>query len=122
MVKHRYVKQGPDACLRQIGDAELFQHRVCNRVTNGKGSPLYLAHYQTVGYIDDAMLVELRPRQQTRIYKQDTSEIVKGDNAEGLLAQPNIDGALVGGASLDAAGFGKTIESAERLAESAERE
>ncbi len=46
---------------------------------------------------------------------------VKGDNAEGLLAQPNIDGALVGGASLDAAGFGKIIDSAERLAESAER-
>lgn len=46
---------------------------------------------------------------------------VKADNAEGLLAQPNIDGALVGGASLDAAGFGKIIDSAERLAESAER-
>lgn len=46
---------------------------------------------------------------------------VKGDNAEGLLAQPNIDGALVGGASLDAAGFGKIIDSAERLAESAEQ-
>jgi triosephosphate isomerase len=46
---------------------------------------------------------------------------VKGDNAEGLLAQPNIDGALVGGASLDAAGFGKIIDSAERLAEAAER-
>jgi triosephosphate isomerase (TIM) len=46
---------------------------------------------------------------------------VKADNAEGLLAQPNIDGALVGGASLDAAGFGKIIDSAERLAESAEQ-
>lgn len=46
---------------------------------------------------------------------------VKADNAEGLLAQPNIDGALVGGASLDAAGFGKIIDSAERLAEAAER-
>ncbi len=49
---------------------------------DGKGSPLYLAHYQTVGYIDDSMLVELRPRQQTRIYKQDSSEIVKGELAE----------------------------------------
>jgi triosephosphate isomerase len=30
---------------------------------------------------------------------------VKADNAAGLLAQPDIDGALVGGASLDAAQF-----------------
>ncbi len=32
---------------------------------------------------------------------------VKPDNAQGLLTQPDIDGALVGGASLDAAGFAK---------------
>jgi len=41
---------------------------------------------------------------------------VKADNAEGLLSQPDIDGALVGGASLDAAGFGKIIEAAQSLA------
>ncbi len=41
---------------------------------------------------------------------------VKADNAEGLLAQPDIDGALVGGASLDPAGFGKIIEAAQRVA------
>lgn len=32
---------------------------------------------------------------------------VKADNAAGLLGSPDIDGALVGGASLDAAGFAK---------------
>jgi triosephosphate isomerase len=32
---------------------------------------------------------------------------VKADNAAGLLACPDIDGALVGGASLDPAGFAK---------------
>ena len=32
---------------------------------------------------------------------------VKADNAKGLLACPDIDGALVGGAALDAAGFAK---------------
>jgi triosephosphate isomerase len=42
---------------------------------------------------------------------------VKADNAEGLLGQPDIDGALVGGASLDPAGFGKIIEAAQRLAQ-----
>ena len=39
---------------------------------------------------------------------------VKADNAAELLAQPNIDGALVGGASLDAVGFGKIVEAAQR--------
>ena len=39
---------------------------------------------------------------------------VKADNAEGLLSQPDIDGALVGGASLDPSGFGKIIEAAQR--------
>jgi triosephosphate isomerase (TIM) len=46
---------------------------------------------------------------------------VKADNAEGLLGQPDIDGALVGGASLDAIGFGKIIEAAQRLAASPEQ-
>jgi triosephosphate isomerase (TIM) len=46
---------------------------------------------------------------------------VKADNAEGLLAQAEIDGALVGGASLDAAGFGKIVEAAQQLAASAEQ-
>jgi triosephosphate isomerase (TIM) len=41
---------------------------------------------------------------------------VKGDNAEGLLAQDDVDGALVGGASLDAGGFAKIALAAQRLA------
>ncbi|HSN98940.1 MAG TPA: triose-phosphate isomerase [Candidatus Nanopelagicales bacterium] len=45
---------------------------------------------------------------------------VKADNAEGLLTMDDIDGALVGGASLDPAGFGKIIEAAHRLAEPSE--
>jgi triosephosphate isomerase len=41
---------------------------------------------------------------------------VKADNALALLSQADIDGALVGGASLDAAGFGKIIEAAQQIA------
>jgi triosephosphate isomerase len=41
---------------------------------------------------------------------------VKADNAAALLAQPDVDGALVGGASLDAAGFGGILVAAQRLA------
>ncbi|MBW2455893.1 MAG: triose-phosphate isomerase [Deltaproteobacteria bacterium] len=42
---------------------------------------------------------------------------MKGANAEGLLSQPDIDGGLVGGASLKADGFGKIIEVAGKLAQ-----
>jgi triosephosphate isomerase len=40
---------------------------------------------------------------------------VKGDNAADLLAQTDIDGALVGGASLDADGFGLILRAAHSL-------
>jgi triosephosphate isomerase len=40
---------------------------------------------------------------------------VKANNVEGLLAQADIDGALVGGASLEVEGFGKIIEIAGKL-------
>jgi triosephosphate isomerase len=41
---------------------------------------------------------------------------VKPDNAETLLGQPNVDGALVGGASLKASSFVPIIRAAEKLA------
>ena len=41
---------------------------------------------------------------------------VKADNAKTLLACPNVDGALIGGASLDAASFGAIARAAESLA------
>jgi triosephosphate isomerase (TIM) len=41
---------------------------------------------------------------------------VKPDNARALLAESDVDGALVGGASLDKASFGSIVLSAESLA------
>ena len=41
---------------------------------------------------------------------------VKPDNARDLLASPDVDGALVGGASLDSAAFGAIARAAEALA------
>jgi triosephosphate isomerase len=41
---------------------------------------------------------------------------VKADNARALLAEADIDGALVGGASLEPAGFGKILAAAQELA------
>ena len=43
---------------------------------------------------------------------------VKPDNAHDLLAAPDVDGALVGGASLDAASFAAIVRAAEALAQS----
>lgn len=40
---------------------------------------------------------------------------VKSSNIQGLLAQPNVDGALIGGASLDPSEFGKTVSLATSL-------
>jgi triosephosphate isomerase len=42
---------------------------------------------------------------------------VNAQNAEGLLSQTDIDGALVGGASLQTESFGKIIETASKLAQ-----
>ena len=39
---------------------------------------------------------------------------VKGDNATDLFSQPDIDGGLVGGASLDAESFAQIIDAARR--------
>jgi triosephosphate isomerase len=39
---------------------------------------------------------------------------MKADNAEALMAQPDIDGGLVGGASLDAKSFVKIVQSAQK--------
>jgi triosephosphate isomerase len=43
---------------------------------------------------------------------------VKPDNAEELLSQPDVDGALVGGASLDVGSFTAICETAARLSRS----
>ena len=40
---------------------------------------------------------------------------VKPENAEGLLSQPDIDGALVGGACLEAGSFWKIVQAAEKV-------
>jgi triosephosphate isomerase len=40
---------------------------------------------------------------------------LKPDNAEELLSLPDVDGALVGGASLDAGDFAQIVQTAARL-------
>jgi triosephosphate isomerase len=57
-------------------------------------------------------LVADRSKEQSEITRVLYGGSVKGDNAKELLALPDIDGALVGGASLDAASFAAIISAA----------
>ncbi|MEZ4311122.1 MAG: triose-phosphate isomerase [Polyangiaceae bacterium] len=73
---------------------------------------------------DDAQEVHARIRKLLADASDELAEVtrilyggsVKADNAEGLLGQADIDGALVGGASLQAEGFAKIAEAAARVA------
>ena len=58
----------------------------------------------------DALFTEGTGAKMTILY----GGSVKPDNAEGLLSQPDIDGALVGGACLDAGDFYKIIAASEK--------
>jgi triosephosphate isomerase (TIM) len=59
-------------------------------------------------------LVADRSREQAEHTRILYGGSVKPDNAAELLALPDVDGALVGGASLDAAGFAEIIDAARR--------
>ncbi len=73
---------------------------------------------------DDAQEVHAKIREILAELSEEVAEAtrvlyggsVKGDNADGLLRQVDIDGALVGGASLDADGFGKIVDAAQAIA------
>ena len=75
---------------------------------------------------DDAQEVHAMIRKLLAQAEEELAEVtrilyggsVKGDNALGLLGQADIDGALVGGASLDAAGFAKIAAAGEQVAQS----
>jgi triosephosphate isomerase len=81
----------------------------------GTGKVATPADAQEVQGAIRAALAEKSPElaQRTRILYGGS---VKGDNAAALLAERDVDGALVGGASLDAAGFGAILRAAQQLA------
>jgi triosephosphate isomerase len=60
-------------------------------------------------------LVADRDREQAESTRILYGGSVKGENAEELLALPDVDGALVGGASLDLDSFGAIVDAAARL-------
>ena len=57
-----------------------------------------------------ALLGELYDNQTAQDTRIQYGGSVKPDNVDGLMAMPDIDGALVGGASLDAASFARIVK------------
>lgn len=67
------------------------------------------------GYVR-GLLSELTSKETAQTMRILYGGSVKAENAEGLLSEPEIDGALVGGASLHAAGFIAIVRAAVRTA------
>ena len=92
--------------------------------------PIWAIGTGKVASPDDAQEVHERIRALLEEVSEEVAEMtrilyggsVKADNAEGLLSQDDIDGALVGGASLDANGFVAIAAAAQKLAEKGEEE
>jgi triosephosphate isomerase (TIM) len=64
---------------------------------------------ETIGFIRDVLRTRGAAAEEVRILYGGS---VKPDNAAELMSQPDIDGALVGGASLDAADFAAIVKAA----------
>jgi triosephosphate isomerase len=101
----------------------------CFEATPGFGvvayEPVWAIGTGKVAEPSDAQEVHARIRELLAEVSEEVAEAtrilyggsVKGDNAGGLLGQEDVDGALVGGASLDAEGFGRIVDAAQRIGE-----
>ena len=63
---------------------------------------------ETIGVIREAVARGLRRRRRTRCASS-TAARMNPKNCKGLMAQPEIDGGLIGGASLKAEDFSKVV-------------
>lgn len=107
----RQVRAAMDALVQGKGAAVIAYEPVWAIGTGKNATP---ADAQEVQGAIRKLLAERDPAlaQKTRILYGGS---VKPDNAAALLGQPDVDGALVGGASLDAAGFGTILRAAAEL-------
>ncbi|MEO7743709.1 MAG: LTA synthase family protein, partial [Usitatibacter sp.] len=55
---------------------------------DGEADPhVFIANYQTVGFLNGGLLAELKPRHVTRVLRQDSNEVVVGQHAAAVLVE-----------------------------------
>ncbi len=81
----------------------------------GTGKTATAQQAQDVHYFIRCLIKEMVGLDASNIVRIQYGGSMKPSNAEELLSQADIDGGLIGGASLDAVSFGSLIESASRI-------
>ena len=81
----------------------------------GPGKTATAQQAQDVHYFIRSLIKEMVGLDASNVVRIQYGGSMKPSNAEELLSQADIDGGLIGGASLDAVSFGSLIESASRI-------
>ena len=81
----------------------------------GTGKTATAQQAQDVHYFIRSLIKEMVGLDASNVVRIQYGGSMKPSNAEELLSQADIDGGLIGGASLDAVSFGSLIESASRI-------
>ena len=81
----------------------------------GTGKPATAQQAQDVHYFIRCLIKEMVGLDASNVVRIQYGGSMKPSNAEELLSQADIDGGLIGGASLDAVSFGSLIDSASRI-------
>ena len=81
----------------------------------GTGKTATAQQAQDVHYFIRCLIKEMVGQDASNVVRIQYGGSMKPSNAEELLSQSDIDGGLIGGASLDAVSFGSLIESASRI-------
>jgi triosephosphate isomerase len=108
---------------RESGDTELVLKIQCEAIAFACGGRGYAIAYEPVWAIGTGRTATPEQAQEAHAFVKTIADVpvlyggsVKPENAEELLAQPDVDGALVGGASLDPRSFAAICEAGARIA------
>jgi triosephosphate isomerase (TIM) len=110
---------GETLAQREAGETEDVLRR---QVSVLEAHPRLVLAYEPVWAIGTGLTATPEQAQEAHAFIRSLLDVpvlyggsVKPDNAEGLLSQPDVDGALVGGASLDVDSFRAICETAARI-------
>ncbi len=108
---------------RESGDTELVLKIQCEAIAFACAGHDYVIAYEPVWAIGTGRTATPETAQEAHAFVKSIADVpvlyggsVKPENAEELLSQPSVDGALVGGASLDPDSFTAVCEIAARVA------